>query len=268
MVRVHYSVKLSVMIDHCNAFNLLAVQIVQWKIWRQKAANICSQRSEKTLAGRDTPLPSPHPRPNRQKHCVAPSKKWPGHNGHRLPPAWKPVKLQIFPIVTNARCRVHVPGLLLPKEIRSSGDGSSFNGGIANARKSKKAGLLPCYCVGQSMCEEWSCRSKHMIGTHWKQTASSIERSFVANMKNLNAKSGFSLLQFPVLQYFATLARKLRRAPKSPKGPRFWFDWKAKKMWLESVSGARLRWVSVSLSILLIVIRPSINSEYRRPKAV
>ena len=193
MVRVHYSVKLSVMIDHCNAFNLLAVQIVQWKIWRQKAANICSQRSEKTLAGRDTPLPSPHPRPNRQKHCVAPSKKWPGHNGHRLPPAWKPVKLQIFPIVTNARCRVHVPGLLLPKEIRSSGDGSSFNGGIANARKSKKAGLLPCYCVGQSMCEEWSCRSKHMIGTHWKQTASSIERSFVANMKNWNAKSGRSL---------------------------------------------------------------------------
>ena len=45
---LHYCVKLSVMIDQCIALNLLAVQIVQWKIWRQKAANICcSKRLEK-----------------------------------------------------------------------------------------------------------------------------------------------------------------------------------------------------------------------------
>ena len=44
MGRVHYCVKLSVMIDHCIALNLLAVQTVQWKIWRQKAANICSKK--------------------------------------------------------------------------------------------------------------------------------------------------------------------------------------------------------------------------------
>ena len=57
----------------------------------------------KTLAGRAIHPPF---KPAETLRC--PSKKWPGHNGHRLPPARKPVKLQIFPIVTNARCRLHV----------------------------------------------------------------------------------------------------------------------------------------------------------------
>ena len=48
IVHVHNCDKLSVMIDHRIALNLLAVQIVQWKIVRQKAANICcSKRLEK-----------------------------------------------------------------------------------------------------------------------------------------------------------------------------------------------------------------------------
>ena len=45
---LHYCVKLSVMIDQCIALNLLAVQIVQWKMLRQKVANMCaSKRLEK-----------------------------------------------------------------------------------------------------------------------------------------------------------------------------------------------------------------------------
>ena len=63
--------------------------------------------------------------------------------------------------------------LLLPTEIPSSGDGSSFNVGIANARKwprceSKKAAIdvIVGTNVGQSTSEEQSCRSKHMVGTH------------------------------------------------------------------------------------------------------
>ena len=44
------------MIDHRNALNLLAVQIVQWKIVRQKAANMCLKASEKNFSGsRRTP---------------------------------------------------------------------------------------------------------------------------------------------------------------------------------------------------------------------
>ena len=54
---VHNCVKLSVMIDHRNALNLLAVQIVQWKIVRQKAANMCLKASEKTSADPAGPLP-------------------------------------------------------------------------------------------------------------------------------------------------------------------------------------------------------------------
>ena len=45
------------MIDHRNALNLLAVQIVQWKIVRQKAANMCLKASEKTSADPAGPLP-------------------------------------------------------------------------------------------------------------------------------------------------------------------------------------------------------------------
>ena len=83
----------------------------------------------KTLAGRAIHPPF---KPAETLRC--PSKKWPGHNGHRLPPARKPVKLQIFPIVTNARCRLHVAP--------TAAHGNSqlrrrieFQRGIANARK-------------------------------------------------------------------------------------------------------------------------------------
>ena len=71
---VHNCVKLSVMIDHRNALNLLAVQIVQWKIVRQKAVNMCLKASEKTSADPAGPLP---PGSNRQKHCAAPQRNGP-----------------------------------------------------------------------------------------------------------------------------------------------------------------------------------------------
>ena len=66
------------MIDHRNALNLLAVQIVQWKIVRQKAANMCLKASEKTSADPAGPLPpSLPPGSNRQKHCAAPQRNGP-----------------------------------------------------------------------------------------------------------------------------------------------------------------------------------------------
>ena len=64
------------MIDHRNALNLLAVQIVQWKIVRQKAANMCLKASEKTSADPAGPPPRP-PGSNRQKHCAAPQRNGP-----------------------------------------------------------------------------------------------------------------------------------------------------------------------------------------------
>lgn len=134
------------MIDHRNALNLLAVQIVQWKIVRQKAANMCLKASEKTSADPAGPLPPSWFKPAETLRC--PSKKWSGHNGRGLPVAWKPVKLQIFPIVTNARSMWRPP--LPTTEIRSSGDGLSLNWKLCTETDAGevriKEGWYWCYC--------------------------------------------------------------------------------------------------------------------------
>ena len=155
------------MIDHRNALNLLAVQIVQLKIVRQKAANMCLKASEKTSA--DPSLP---PGSNRQKHCAAPQRNGPVITAvgcQWRENLWNCKYFQLWRM--RAPCGAHC----CPRKFAAWETDWVWIGNFARKQtqarcESKKAGIdvIVRPNVRQSMSDEQPCRSKHMVGTHWK----------------------------------------------------------------------------------------------------